>query len=68
MADTDIELLARCSEFSLQHIHSVEEKVHKELETSGATRLVMALRLCRLQRAVVAVGMFSIFEFYCKEP
>ena len=23
----------------------------------------MALRLCRLQRAVVAVGMFSIFEF-----
>lgn len=62
MAATDIELLARCAEFSLEHIHGVEKQIHKQLETSGATRLVMALRLCRLQRAVVAVGMFSIFE------
>jgi hypothetical protein len=62
MAETDIELLARCGEFALRQIHSVEEKILKELETSGATRLVMGLRLCRLQRAVVAVGMFSIFE------
>jgi hypothetical protein len=62
MAKTDIELLTRCAEFSLGHIHSVEEQIHKELETSGATRLVMALRLCRLQRAVVAAGTFSIFE------
>ncbi len=62
MAKTDIELLTRCAEFSLEHIHTVEEQIHKALETSGATRLVNALRLCRLHRAVVAVGMFSIFE------
>lgn len=62
MAAADIELLTRCAEFSLEHIHSVEEQILKQLETSGATRLVMALRLCRLQRAVVAVGMFSISE------
>jgi hypothetical protein len=62
MAETDIGLLTRCAEFSLEHIHNVEEQIYKKLETSGATRLVMALRLRRLQRAVVAVGMFSIFE------
>ncbi len=59
---TDIELLAQCADFSLHQIHDVEKKVMEELETSGATRLVMALRRCRLQRAVVTVGMFSIFE------
>jgi hypothetical protein len=66
MAETDLQLLTRCADFSLQHIHSVEEKVMKELETSGATRLVMALRVCRLQRAVTAIGMFSLFESLLK--
>jgi hypothetical protein len=66
MAETDLQLLTRCADFSLDHIHSVEEKVKKALETSGATRLVMALRICRLQRAVTAVGMFSLFESLLK--
>lgn len=62
MALTDIELFAACVGFTLQHTHEAERQTFKELETSGATRLVNALRVFRLQRAVLAVGMFSMFE------
>jgi hypothetical protein len=48
--------------FTLQHTHEAEQQTFKELETSGATRLVNALRVIRLQRAILAVGMFSMFE------
>jgi len=66
MAETDLQLLTRCAEFTLQHTRSVEEQVMKALETSGATRFVMALRICRLQRAVLAIGMFSLLESLLK--
>ena len=62
MALTDTQLLTACANFTLLHTHEAEEQVFKELETSGATRLVNALRIFRLQRAVLAVGMFSMFE------
>ena len=62
MALTDIELLTTCVGFTLQHTHEAEQQTLKELETSGATRLVNALRVFRLQRAILAVGMFSMFE------
>jgi hypothetical protein len=48
--------------FTLQHTQEAEQQTFKELETSGATRLVNALRVFRLQRAILAVGMFSMFE------
>ena len=66
MAETDLQLLTRCADLTLQHTHSVAEQVMKALETSGATRLVMALRICRLQRAVLAIGMFSLLESLLK--
>ncbi len=62
MALADIQLLAACMDFTLQHTHESERQTFKALETSGATRLVNALRVFRLQRAVLAVGMFSMFE------
>lgn len=34
----------------------------KQLETSGATRLVKSLQMIELQKAILAVGMFSMFE------
>ena len=60
--ETDLQLLTRCAEFTLRHTHEVEAKVMKELETSSRTPLLAALRMMRLQRAVLAVGMFSLFE------
>lgn len=62
MALTDTELFAACVGFTLQHTHEAERQTFKGLETSGATRLVNALRVFRLQRAILAVGMFSMFE------
>jgi hypothetical protein len=62
MALTDIELFTACMDFTLHHTHESDQQTFKELETSGATRLVNALRVFRLQRAVLAVGMFSMFE------
>lgn len=62
MALTDLPLLTAVANFSLAHAEEVETDVIKQLETSGATRLVNALRMLRMQKAVLAVGMFSIFE------
>ncbi|SFH97119.1 hypothetical protein [Bradyrhizobium sp. Gha] len=62
MALTDIQLFTACMDFTLHHTHESEQQTFKELETSGATRLINALRVFRLQRAVLAVGMFSMFE------
>jgi hypothetical protein len=62
VALTDTQLFSACATFTLQHTHEAEQQTLKELETSGATRLVNALRVLRLQRAILAVGMFSMFE------
>lgn len=62
VALTDTELLTACVNFTLHHTHEAEQQTFNELETSGATRLVNALRVFRLQRAILAVGMFSMFE------
>jgi len=56
VALTDIELLAACVGFTLQHTHEAEQQTFKELETSGATRLVNALRVFRLQRVLRRIG------------
>ena len=62
MALTDLQLLTTCANFTLAHAAEVEKEVHKQLQTSGATRLVNDLRMLRLQKAILAVGMFSLLE------
>jgi hypothetical protein len=62
VALTDTELLTACVDFTLHYTREAEQQTFKDLETSGATRLVNALRVFRLQRAILAVGMFSMFE------
>lgn len=59
---SDIELLTRCAEFTLTHTRQVEENILRKLQTSAETSLVTALRMLRLQRALLAIGMFSLFE------
>ncbi|QTN21771.1 hypothetical protein HZ992_16520 [Rhizobacter sp. AJA081-3] len=49
-------------EFSLSALNEAYERVVEELQTSSATRLVKALQMVQLQKAVLAVGMFSMFE------
>lgn len=62
MALTDLQLLTQCANFTLAHAAETGEQIVEQLETSGATRLVNALRMLRLQKAILVVGMFSLFE------
>ena len=56
------DLAYRCSVFTLNSLKEVEEKTIEALQTSKATSLVKTLQIARLERIILAVGMFSVFE------
>jgi hypothetical protein len=56
------ELIIRCAAFTLGSLEEVNERTINALQTSGATILVKTLQMIRLQKTIMAVGMFSLFE------
>lgn len=52
----------RCTVFTLNSLKEVEGKTIEALQTSGATSLVKTLEMTRLERTILAVGVFSVFE------
>lgn len=56
------ELVDRCTTFTLEALREVNDRTIKALQTSGATSLVKTLQMIQLQKAILAVGMFSLFE------
>lgn len=56
------ELADRCAAFTLETLREANERTIEALQSSGATSLVKTLQMIRLQKAILAVGMFSIFE------
>lgn len=56
------ELANRCTAFTLYSLKEVHEKTIEALQTSGATSLVKTLQMIRLEKAILVVGMFSIFD------
>lgn len=56
------ELVERCAAFSIATLKSTDERTLDALEVSGATTHVKSLQMSNLQRTILAVGMFSIFE------
>lgn len=56
------DLAARSINFTLATLKEAEDEVIEALQTSGATRHVKNLQMIQLSRAILAVGMFSIFE------
>lgn len=56
------ELVDRCTAFTLEALRVANERALDGLQTSAATRLVKALQMVQMQKAISAVGMFSIFE------
>jgi len=56
------ELVNRSIHFGLNALKDAQARLHKALETSGATTLVKSLQMVELHKVVIAVGMFSIFE------
>jgi hypothetical protein len=56
------DLIDRSTRFTLATLKEASDKIFEELQTSGATRLVKNLQMIRLQKAIMAAGMFSLFE------
>jgi len=62
VALSDIELLKPSVDTILQSVDMRHRKVIEALETSASSNLVNGLRIIRLQRTIVAIGVFSLFE------
>ena len=56
------ELAGRCATFTLKTLSEANEQTIEALQTSGSTSLVKTLQMIQLQKTILAVGMFSIFE------
>lgn len=56
------ELVYRSTAFSLDSLEDLESKVIEQLQTSTSTGLVKTLQMVQLQKAIIAIGMFSLFE------
>lgn len=56
------DIIGRCTAFTLGALDEVNERTINALQTSGATTLVKALQMVRLQKTILAVGIFSLFE------
>ena len=59
---TFTDLIDRCTAFTLAALREANERTIDALGTSGATLLVKTLQMVQLQKAILAVGMFSLFE------
>ena len=57
-----VELVDRGAAFTLDALKQANEKALDGLQTSAATPSVKTLQMVKLQKAISAVGMFSIFE------
>lgn len=56
------DLILRSTTFTLNALNETNEKIIDALQTSGATIHVKNLQMIQLQKAIFAVGMFSIFD------
>jgi hypothetical protein len=56
------ELAYRCTAFTLEALRQANERAIEGLQTSAATHLVKTLQMVQMQKAISAVGMFSLFE------
>lgn len=55
-------LIFRGTEFNLNALNSVQSAASSDLAISGRTISVKNLQMVNLQKAVISVGLFSIFE------
>ena len=56
------DLVYRSTAFTLNALEQVNSKVIESLTTSASTIAVKNLQMIQLQKAILAVGMFSIFD------
>lgn len=56
------ELLSWGTSFTLTTLEEISEKTIIELQTSASTILVKTLQMIQLQKIIMTIGMFSLFE------
>lgn len=56
------DLILRNTLFTLNALKDINEKIIDALQISGSTILIKNLQMIQLQKAIFAVGMFSIFD------
>ncbi len=56
------DLIYRGTTFTVRSLNEAESRVGKLLRESGSTVNVKNLQMIRLQKAILAVGMFSMFD------
>jgi hypothetical protein len=56
------ELIDRCTAFTLAGLDEVNTRTTDLLQQSGSASLVKTLQMIELQKAILVVGMFSLFE------
>ena len=56
------DLIYRSTSFTLGALEESNSKIIEALQTSGSTILVKNLQMIQLQKAIFAVGMFSMFD------
>ena len=56
------DLIYRSTAFTLGALEDTNLKIIEELQTSGSTILVKNLQMIQLQKAIFAIGMFSMFD------
>ena len=61
------ELVQRSTAFSLNALKAAQQSAVEGLKTSADTPLVKALQMVQLQKAISAVGMFSMFDAILQE-
>lgn len=57
-----IQIIFESTESHIENFNKIEELIYMELENSGSTRLVLTLQKMQWERAIFAIGMFSLFE------
>ena len=56
------DLVYRSTSFLIDALGQLKDKIVKELEINGSTVAVKNLQMVQLQKAITAIGMFSLFE------
>lgn len=56
------ELISQCVAFTLSSLDEVNAKTVGSLQQSGASILMKTLQMIELQKSILVVGMFSLFE------
>lgn len=61
------ELISRSTSFTLNALNDLHNNIEEKFQSNGSTETVKNLQMIQLQKAIIAIGMFSLFESILQE-